>query len=424
MSESSYTTVSDQHGLEWEPTIWGLVPRWTKEPDTKVISQIARKHLGHDEDVHIDVSFHAQGAFNKLYKITAAGSECLMRVSLPVYPRLKTQSEVATINFVREQTDMPVPRILAFDSESKTELGFEWIMMELAPGTTLRKRWRKMSWEAKQTVVRQLVHYQAQLYEKSFSTIGNLFAPVDDSTSFQLGPLVSHVFFWGDHLTHDVPRGPFKTSHEWLKSWLSFIVTDQQRILDTSDDEDDLEDAGITKELAEDLVQQLPKVFPPEAPSQHNILFHGDLSMQNIMIDETGKLTAIVDWECVSTVPLWRACQFPQLLQGRTRDVKPTRDKYAPESHGDEQGLDALDNEGVNSLYWEHLLEYERSELRKLFKQEMRKLNAKWVTTMKRRTLEADFEKAINDCVCGWRFRSVRRWLDAYKAKRYRKSGG
>jgi aminoglycoside phosphotransferase len=67
-----------------------------------------------------------------------------MRVSLPVDPRYKTESEVATTEFVRQKTSLPVPRIIAFDSH-ENELGFEWILMDMMPGLTLRKRWRKMS---------------------------------------------------------------------------------------------------------------------------------------------------------------------------------------------------------------------------------------------------------------------------------------
>jgi Ser/Thr protein kinase RdoA (MazF antagonist) len=410
--------MTDQDGLEWVTTTFGLEPRWTDEPDIEIISQIARKHLSHDEEVHIDVTFHAQGAFNKLYKVKAAESECLMRVSLPVHPHSKTESEVATINFVRNETAMPVPRILAFDSDNKNDLGFEWILMEMMPGSTLRRRWRKMSWDAKTAIVRQLAEYQAQLHAKSFPKIGNLFPAVDKSTAVSLGPIVSLVFFWGDHLKHDVPRGPFETSLEWLQARLEFAIADQQRILDTSDDEDDIEDAEFAKELAEEIAQQLPKIFPRDTDdAQKNIIFHDDLSMQNILVDESGKLTAIIDWECVSAVPLWRACQFPQLLESRTREEEPSRDHYMADSDTEEQDpeTNALDNEGINSLYWEHLLEYEQTQLRDLFMQEMAQLNSDWVTTSKTSALQADFEKAVHNCDNSWRFKLVRRWLDAYK---------
>jgi hypothetical protein len=66
--------MSNQDCLEWVATRFGLEPRWTREPDIEAMSRLARKHLSHHENVPIDVVFYAQGAFSKLYKISAAGS--------------------------------------------------------------------------------------------------------------------------------------------------------------------------------------------------------------------------------------------------------------------------------------------------------------------------------------------------------------
>lgn len=96
--------------------------------------EIARTHLDSCEGVLPAVTFHAQGAFSKLYKISTMSEACLMRVSLPVDPRYKTESEVATIEFARQNTSLPVPQIIAFDSNNENELGFEWILMEMMPG--------------------------------------------------------------------------------------------------------------------------------------------------------------------------------------------------------------------------------------------------------------------------------------------------
>jgi hypothetical protein len=405
----------NQEGLEWATTRCGLEPRWTKEPDIDAMTRIARKYLGHDENVPTDVVFYAQGAFNKLYKISAAGSVCLMRVSLPVYPHLKTQSDVATINFVRHETDIPVPRIIAFDSESQNDLGYEWIMMEMMPGVSLRRRWRKMTWHAKETIVRQLVQYQAQLFSKPFSKIGNLFPVAKGEEAFELGPIISLTFFWGDHLTHSVTRGPFKNSYEWLVTRLKFALTDQEHILSTNDDEDDIEDAQFAKDLTEELAQELPKVFPPEAGGDECILFHDDLSMQNILVDEEGKLTAIVDWECVSAVPLWRACQIPQLLEGRLRDEEPDRDQYMLEVDDERQEFDGFYHEGITIVYWEHLVEYEQTRLRKLFIAEMKMICPGWVATKESNTFKADMEKAVHNCDNLWALKTVKRWFTAYK---------
>ncbi|KAK8076918.1 hypothetical protein PG996_003088 [Apiospora saccharicola] len=417
----------NQDGLEWVSTTFGPEPRWTREPDMDVITRLARKHLALDEGMSIGISFYAQGAFNKLYKISTTAGDYVFRVSLPVYPHLKTESEVATTNFVCRKTDCPVPSIIAYDAENQNELGFEWILMEMMPGSPLRKRWRTMSWNAKKTIVRQLVSFQAQLFENRFSKIGNLYdkdGRVEDNSGItretsdvaDLGPMVSLIFLWGDHLSHDIDRGPFATSYEWLKARLQLVILDQERVRRESDDEDDIEDAEFAGALAEDLLKMLPDIFDPTTTEQQGtILFHDDLSMQNILVNDEGRLTAIIDWECVSAIPLWRACQLPQLLNGRECDECPERSSYGPSSddENDDDSPDKFDNEGVSSLYWEHLLEYEQAQLRKLFMEEMARVQPNWVASINNETTKADFELAVHNCDSGWSNKIVRRWLNA-----------
>ncbi|KAK8133543.1 hypothetical protein PG984_005555 [Apiospora sp. TS-2023a] len=380
----------NQDGLEWVSTTFGPEPRWTREPDMDVITRLARKHLALDKGMSIDISFYAQGAFNKLYKISTTGGDYVFRVSLPVYPYLKTESKVATTNFVCRKTDCPVPSIIAYDAKNQNELGFEWILMEMMPGT--------------------------QLFENRFSKICNLYdkdGRVEDNSGItretsdvaDLGPMVSLIFLWGDHLSHDIDRGPFATSYEWLKARLQLVILDQERVRRESDDEDDIEDAEFAGALAEDLLKMLPDIFDPTTTEQQGtILFHDDLSMQNILVNDEGRLTAIIDWECVSAIPLWRACQLPQLLDGRECDECPERSSYGPSSddeNDDDSPPDKFDNEGVSSLYWEHLLEYEQTQLRKLFMEEMARVQPDWVATINNETTKADFELAVHNCDSG-----------------------
>ncbi len=50
------------------------------------------------------------------------------------------------------------------------------------------------------------------------------------------------------------------------------------------------------------LLKLLPQVFPPQNP-ESTFLFHDDLNMQSIIINEHGAINAL-DWECVSMAPL------------------------------------------------------------------------------------------------------------------------
>ena len=44
-------------------------------------------------------------------------------------PRLKTESEVATMNYLRRHTNFPVPTVYHYDSNPYNRLGGEYILM-------------------------------------------------------------------------------------------------------------------------------------------------------------------------------------------------------------------------------------------------------------------------------------------------------
>lgn len=407
-------------GLEWKEAGFGLQPQWTAQPDMTIIQTLAMKHLNLANDPTCKVSFYAEGAFNKLFKIEHTSGTWLMRVALPVEPYFKTESETATIQFVRNCTDMPAPAIIAHDSslDEENPLGFEWMIMEFMPGRPLRSAWRKMSLTKKETLVRQLALHQSQLHTTTFDQVGNLYTG-DTPDTHKIGRIVALPFFWGDR-TESGKHGPFRNSQEWLHAQLSLILIDKAKVLAESEDEDDLEDAQDATDLGEELLRFLPEVFHEEE-TESTVVFHDDLSMMNILVDSDGHLTAVVDWECVSALPLWKACQYPQLLQGRTRVEKPQRETYAPASDDEDEheGIPntgkSLDDEGVNSLYWDHLLEYEIGHLRPLFVEEMERLLPGWKKHWLDGELRRDFELIISNVDRCWALSRARRWLDAYR---------
>jgi aminoglycoside phosphotransferase (APT) family kinase protein len=85
-----------------------------------------------------------------------------MRVSLPVDPHVKVESEAATIKLVEQHTDIPVPSIIGFDSFNENDLGYEWILMKSMKGQILETAWKTMAWQEKGELVRKVAHYLAQ----------------------------------------------------------------------------------------------------------------------------------------------------------------------------------------------------------------------------------------------------------------------
>ncbi|KAF1962556.1 kinase-like protein [Byssothecium circinans] len=415
----------NQDGLEWVSKLFYIEPTWAKDPDLNAITRLARQHLPglRDRTTPLNITFYAQGTFSKVYAITSPEIEqkYIMRVSLPIDPHYKVSGEVATIKYIREQTTVPIPDIVAWDADNRNELGFEWMLMDMCDGTPIRKKWRKMTWEKKEAVIRQLARFQAELFGKRFEGIGNIYfspsepmftgllhrQPAISQTSFDISRIVSMDFFLGDLIKYDIPRGPFKTSYDWLHTRLQL---------------DEIKEAEAAKEVANQLLDLLPALFPPtnSLSSEPTVLFHDDMSSHNILVTDAGDLTAVIDWEFVSTLPLplWRACQFPRLLEGRIREAKPLKENYSPDDNEDDQEDPYyLDNEGVSDLYWIAMEEYEVGVMRKLFLEEMRRLQPDWVLVMEdeKNRVKADFERAVGGLDQSLTRAEIRKWLDSVK---------
>lgn len=409
-----------QDGLVWEENGFDITPVWTKEPSLEAITKVCREKLKIEDWEICDVSFHAAGGFNKLYLTRTSHRKLLMRVSLPVYPRRKTRGEVTTLRFLRRETEVPVPEVIAFDDSCNNEIGFEWILMELMPGVSAYKKWRTLTTFQKVALVQGIAELQAQIFNHTFSGIGTL--TVDERQNHnkeEPGELVSMFYFWGKHFDYEVARGPFYSTHDWLASYLEIIIKDQTTAKEEAEDDEDEEDAVFALALARRLADLLPKIFPSlQNPPERSVIMHDDLSLSNILINEQGEITALLDWECVSAMPLWMATAVPQFLQGSVREEEPKREVYADESEN-ESGTprdgedDELDNEGKNELYWIHLMEYEQSQLRRLYHAHMCKLRPGWGAEIEQNALKEDFVGAVFRCGQGFYLKRIAQWLDA-----------
>lgn len=425
-------TEINQDGLEWDDSGWDLTPVWTREPSCEAIESVCRQRL-HIGGIDIcDVSFHTEGAFNKLYMVKTKDHPLLMRVSLPVYPRHKTRGEVTTLRWVRNNTNIPVPKVFDFDDNNDNAIGFEWILMELMPGIPAWRSWRQLSMAQKVFLTQRIAEWQAQLFSRgssldSFRGIGTLGKPISDGELFKLEQFVSTQFFMGHRVKYDVPRGPFRSSHEWLKSYLDIANLDHERMLENPEDEDDKEEAELAIELVKRLSSLLPKIFPliQELP-ERTALWHGDLGLQNILLDDKGNITAIIDWECVSAMPLWMTTSMPKFLDGAEQEECPQRETYADATppvseNGDAAAAkdadpDKLDDEGKNGLYWIHLLEYEQTQLRKIYVDKMRNLWPSWDLLTAESGLKKDFFLAVAYCSNMFPLEKTLAWVDEVEA--------
>ena len=257
---------SARAGLVWDDNGLGLEPRLEPEPSLEAVKKVCQRALQLESTDGVAVSFLAAGAFNRLYLVEDhLQQDCALRVSLPVDPHHKTAGEVANLCWLSRHSN-PVPGVIAFDCSSNNELKPEWIIMEFVPGTPARRQWRKLSMEVKEGLVKNVAEYQGQLFNSTkFRAIGTLEeskAVATPDIQFTPGRVAALHFFWGQHFDYDIPRGPFRSSHDWLKSYISIIAQEQTRILNESEDADDKEDAEEHLRVAQMLDDLLPKIFP------------------------------------------------------------------------------------------------------------------------------------------------------------------
>ncbi|CRL27794.1 Protein kinase-like domain [Penicillium camemberti] len=366
---------SQFHGLVWEERLFSSEPRWIVEPDTGAIKQTVQSLRPSSK---VEVAFLAQGGFNKIYNVSIDDEAFIMRISFPVDPRYKVMSEVATMDWVRRTTSLPIPRVIIHQPSRDNPIGFEWMLMTKLPGKPFGEIYQSLSFNVKARLVRELAASSVCLFRNQLcgniygksSVVENITSseqilrprePVDpkisvlvnesnpdgSSTSMgksseppfnlpdkgssegaspDVGRIVSMQFFWDSHIHQHVYRGPFRSSKDWITARLLFNENDCYSALDKhsagdldSDDEAEVEDATRTLQIIKNLKSLIPLVFPTDDDGpEPSMIFNHDLSRHR---------------------PL--TTQYPQ---ERPRYSEPVPESYEPEENGEPY-----------ELYFEHL---------------------------------------------------------------------
>lgn len=324
------------------------------------------------------------------------------------------------MRFLSRVTEIPIPEVIAFNDQADDDIGFEWILMELMPGISAWKKWRTLTTFQKVALVQRIAEFQAQILQHTFSGIGTLKTTQNEWFKELPGEMVSPIFFMGEHFDWDIFRGPFRSSHDWLFSYLQVVIKDHQTSIEKADDEDDEDDteaALFALELAQRLIKLLPRIFPSiQNPPEVSVICHHDLSFSNILVNDKGEITGVIDWESVSTIPLWRSSQLPRFLVGANRETEPNREVYgdaSSEGSDTERDPNELDDEGKTDLYWIHLLEYEQTGLRQVYNASMRHLLPWWNAEIEANALKEDFFAAVLRCEQAMYLNAVEQWIDA-----------
>ncbi|KAI0173230.1 hypothetical protein GGR52DRAFT_377602 [Hypoxylon sp. FL1284] len=186
-----------EHGLKWgtDGHPCSVMPRWTVQPTIDDIILTLANTISPNKQYEVEHCW--DGVFNKIYNVTYDKDRYILRVSLPVFPRFKTESEVATLRWIDSNTRLPVPKVKYYDASRDNAIGFEWILMDRMEGSPLSLIWDDISLGAKERIVKQIAAYAAAAFERQFAGIGNLYPAEPDNPAAppRLGKMVAPALF-------------------------------------------------------------------------------------------------------------------------------------------------------------------------------------------------------------------------------------
>ncbi|KAF7192352.1 Altered inheritance of mitochondria protein 9, mitochondrial [Pseudocercospora fuligena] len=224
------------------------------------------------------------------------GWSCIARFKRNKQHLLYSESEYATMEYVRKHTNIPVPEVYFVNHNDNHVVGAEFAVMEYLPGQSLAvQRAYEMPFEHKKAVLEQLADVYVQLSKLKFDVVGSL-------TATGIGPIQDREY--GEDSSG---QGPYSSFEQYMYNVMYL----------------DRENAEILDPHRAPIKQAVADLF--ESGNHHLLdppfrLMHGDLDLQNILFSTSDdgsppKLTGVIDWDGSMTFPLYYLFEYPIFIQ-------------------------------------------------------------------------------------------------------------
>ncbi|KAH7347258.1 kinase-like domain-containing protein [Plectosphaerella cucumerina] len=216
----------------------------------------------------------------------------------------KDASEIATIQYLAERTDLPLPEIYAINLTPDNDIGAPITLMERLPGKQLSSIWQSLSLDHKKAAVSQISRMLVKLVSVKFDKIGSL------TPEGVIGPLISACTSEGG--------GPFDSNLDYMHHFVNPESTSFPGLADTY-------------RSAREALDRFMDGHGHTMFEGSFVMRHADFDGQNIMftLPEDGsppKLTGLIDFEYSHSSPLYWAYEYPMFIQD---------DDFYPEEYED-----------------------------------------------------------------------------------------
>ncbi|GJJ14069.1 hypothetical protein Clacol_008326 [Clathrus columnatus] len=303
-----------------------------------------------------------EGSYNKIFELKFDnGAEAILRIPCPVGgpPHWSTASEVATLEFVRQELGIPAPRALSWSSRANSPdnyLGTEYILMEKINGVDAITRWNSIQKAEASPLIKGLYGIDQKLGSLRFSCIGSLYFKEDVEglpnarslfsadaevkehlkqvgERYRIGPLADRHWWRGDRIEMSLDYGPCMFSSvlhdkryvtsiyvgDGMASFLTASARNERIWIKYSRLRNGIRQRSLQPKEPEvhyrilELYETVVPYITPKYPFAEPILWHPDISLSNILVPNQGpaSIAALIDWQGAFTGPYCSQAVFP-----------------------------------------------------------------------------------------------------------------
>ncbi|KAG9533322.1 hypothetical protein KCU93_g321, partial [Aureobasidium melanogenum] len=267
------------------------------------------------------------GSFNSCHKVLFEdGTAWAVRFPIPgrvMHPYEKIRREVAIMKFVKENTTIPVPKVIAFGIAAENHdpaigpfLITEWV--EGKPVTAFLEKLPRPSWgpvlrddikeHQLRTIYSQMASILLELAKHDFNKIGALFTDQNylkmSSWSIKSRPMtlrVNDIEAGGNVVVDNHNLHAFETTTEYMQNLV------QQNMIHLYEQRNSIDDAADARRkfiMRCRMMELVPYFVSADHDAGPFKLFCDDFRFGNVLMDETTlKFTGVIDWEWAYTAP-------------------------------------------------------------------------------------------------------------------------
>ncbi|KAG8169937.1 hypothetical protein KVR01_000682 [Diaporthe batatas] len=301
------------------------------------------------------------GSYNFNIEIIFDDGIVLFRFPIPgvgVYPDDKIQTEVATMRYVADHTNIPVPHIYRWGTaaENPTRLHVPFIIMDYIPhATTIGQALEDPDFkipsipesEKRDYLYQQMADISLQLYKLSSDRIGSLEILDDGKYAVTSAPLPHNTAYQVVNCSVPVavlpPRDEiYSSSKEYLADaadmHVAALLFMNEKFMGSADD---CKNKFVARHLVRKILHERQQAQSGQ-PREVFRLWGDDFRPESVLLDKNGVVVGVVDWEFTyfapetyySNPPWWLLIEAMDKLIGQDSDSNADSDTHS-EAHSD-----------------------------------------------------------------------------------------